>query len=311
VLTDKELANQAYKNEQLDFNAQRLPQLIQYLKDAVSSLKSTGVTRQTIWAEYLQIHPDGYGYSQFCFHLSEYQKNRDLSMHMEYTPGDMIMVDFTGKHLYYVDAETGERIKCEVFIGIMPYCGLIFCKAVHTQQISDFIQCINEMLLFYRGVPATILCDNLKTAVTRPCRYEPGFTEICNQLSDHYQTTFSATRPYSPRDKGMVEKAVGIVYTNIFAPLRHTVFSSLEALNTSIYDQLIMLNNKAYKNTVYSRWYFYDQHESSSLKSLATEPFAPKKVVILTVQRNYHIQLSENHHYYSVPYQYVGKKVKV
>jgi hypothetical protein len=37
----------------------------------------------------------------------------------------------------------------------------------------------------------------------------------------------------------------------------------------------------------------------------------PKKMVMLTVQRNYHVQLSEDHRYYSVPYQYVGKKVKV
>jgi transposase len=51
------------------------------------------------------------------------------------------------------------------------------------------------MLKFYRGVPATILCDNPKTAVTRPDRYEPQFTDICQQLSEHYSTTFSATRP--------------------------------------------------------------------------------------------------------------------
>jgi hypothetical protein len=30
-------------------------------------------------------------------------------------------------------------------------------------------------------------------------------------------------------------------------------------------------------------------------------------LAVLTVQRNYHIQLSEDKHYYSVPYQYVGK----
>ena len=30
-----------------------------------------------------------------------------------------------------------------------------------------------------------------------------------------------------------------------------------------------------------------------------------------TVQRNYHIQLSEDRHYYSVPYRFAGKKVKV
>ncbi len=33
--------------------------------------------------------------------------------------------------------------------------------------------------------------------------------------------------------------------------------------------------------------------------------------MVATVQRNYHIQLSEDRHYYSVPYRFAGKKVKV
>lgn len=40
---------------------------------------------------------------------------------------------------------------------------------------------------------------------------------MCYQLGEYYQTTFSATRPYSPRDKAMVEKAVNIVYNHIYA----------------------------------------------------------------------------------------------
>jgi hypothetical protein len=167
------------------------------------------------------------------------------------------------------------------------------------------------MLKFYSGVPATILCDNLKTAVNRPSRYEPVFTELCYQLSEHYGTTFSATRPYSPRDKAMVERAVSIVYAHVYAPLRHREFGSLEALNSAMHEQLMLLNNKPYKNTAYSRWYFYDQHERALLKPLPSELFSVKKVVLLTVQRNYHVQLTEDHRYYSVPYQYVGKKVKV
>jgi len=167
------------------------------------------------------------------------------------------------------------------------------------------------MLRFYAGATITILCDNLRTAVLRPDRYEPVFTDLCNQLSEHYGTTFSATRPYSPRDKAMVERAVNIVYTHVYAPLRNREFNSLEALNAAMQEQLILLNNKPYKNTPYSRWYFYEQQERSLLKLLPTEPFALKKTVQLTVQRNYHVQLSEDHRYYSVPYQHVGKKVKV
>jgi hypothetical protein len=230
---------------------------------------------------------------------------------MEYHAADMIMIDFAGKKQYYVDTDTGEQIACEVFIAILPYSGLIFCKAVRSQQTADFTDCINSMLKFYGGVPATIICDNLKTAVTRADRYEPQFTDICHQLSAHYATTFSATRPYSPRDKAMVERAVNIVYTHIYAPLRNQVFTSLAALNAAMQLQLALLNDKPYKNTPYSRRWFFDQQEQALLKLLPPESFTSKRVVQLTIQRNYHVQLSEDHRYYSVPYQHVGKKVKV
>lgn len=311
AISNKDLAERAYNNDQMEHDALRLEQLSRHFAACGSELSKTGVTRQLLWQEYLQHHPDGYSYSRYCYHLKLYLKRSDVSMHLEYQPGDMIMVDFAGKKQYYIDVSTGERIDCQVFIAILPYSGLIFCKAVHSQQTADFTDCINGMLKYYGGVPSTILCDNLKTAVIRPSRYEPVFTDICYQLSEHYATTFSATRPYSPRDKAMVERAVSIVYAHVYAPLRHEEFTSLHSMNEAMTRQLYLLNNKPYKNTAYSRWYFYDTHEQSLLKPLPCEPFSPKKVVVLTVQRNYHIQLSEDHLYYSVPYQYVGKKVKV
>lgn len=310
-LTSKALADKAYGNDSMAHDAERLGQLITHFKSSASELAKTGVTRQLLWQEYIQQHPDGYVYSHYCYHLNQYLTNREVSMHLEYQAADMIMIDFAGKHQHYVDISTGERIGCQVFVAILPFSGLIFCQAVHSQQTADFTSCINGMLKFYGGVPATILCDNLRTAVSRPSRYEPVFTDICNQLSEHYATTFSATRPYSPRDKAMVERAVSIVYGHVYAPLRNRAFTSLQALNTAMHEQLLVLNNKPYKNTAYSRWYFFEQQERSLLKVLPSEPFTPKKVVVLTVQRNYHVQLTEDHLYYSVPYQYVGKKVKV
>jgi transposase len=310
-LTNKELADKAYSNYVLELNTQRQQQLFLHFNYAGTELAKTGVTRQLLWNEYLQLHPDGYGYSQYCHHLNEYQKHKEVSMHLEYHAADMIMIDFAGKKQHYVDIQTGELIQCQVFVAILPFSGLIYCQAVHSQKTPDFISCINDMLIYYAGVPATILCDNLKTAVTRPSKYEPVFTDMCYQLGEHYQTTFSATRPYSPKDKAMVERAVSIVYAHVYAPLRNRGFTSLQTLNTAMQEQLVLLNNKPYKNTVYSRWYFYEQQERSLLKPLPTEPFTPKKVAVLTVQRNYHVQLREDFLYYSVPYLYAGKKVKV
>ena len=310
-LTNKQLAEKAYDNDTLLSAAGRLADLLRHFAYAEKELHRTGVNRQLLWVEYIEQYPDGYTYSRYCFHLRKFLKHTDVSMHLEYEPGDMMMIDFAGKKLRYTHPDTGEVISVEVFVAILPFSGLIFCKAVPTQRTADFITCINSMLKFYGAVPKTILCDNLKTAVTKPCKYEPVFTEVCNQLSEHYQTTFSATRPYSPRDKAMVERAVNIVYTHIYAPLRNDIFFSLEELQLAMQAPLIQLNDKPYKNTVYSRLYFYEQYERALLKTLSQESFTQKKVSMHTVQRNYHIQLSENRLYYSVPFTYVGKKVKV
>lgn len=289
----------------------RFERLQQYINTHLSELNRTGVTRQLLWREYLDSHPGGYGYSQFCYHWAVYVKQKDVAMHLDYKPGDIIMIDFAGKKLSYVDKETGEVISCEIFVSILPFSGLIFCMAVHSQKSGDFLLCISAMLRYYGGVSATILSDNMRTAVIRADRYEPQFTELCYQLSEHYSTTFTATRPYSPTDKAMVEGAVKIIYRNIYAPLRDHLFDSIQSLNKSIREQLDMLNHQPYKNTGCSRMDIFDKDEKQLLHLLPCEPFSLKKVVLLTVQRNYHVQISETHRYYSVPYQYVGKKVKV
>jgi transposase len=308
---NKQIAEAAYCSESFKRDSLRQEQLQKHLLIAKNELSKTGVTRHLLWQEYISADPDGYSYSQYCYHLQQYLKHADRVMHMEYNPGDIMMIDFAGDKQHYIDPATGEVIACEVFVAILPFSGLIFCHAVSTQQLPDFVTCINAMLRFYGGVPITLLCDNLKAAVVRTDSYEPKFTELCYQLSEHYQTSFSATRPYSPRDKAMVESAVKIVYAHVYAPLRKQTFTSIEDLNTAMHNQLQLLNNKPYKHTPYSRWYYFEQQEKASLKLLPTESFSSKKVVTLTVQRNYHVQLSEDHLYFSVPYQYVGKKVRV
>lgn len=311
IVDDKSLADKVYNNDTTIIKSLRFELLLEHFKYAETELRKTGVTRELLWTEYKVQNPDGYNYSQYCHHFNEFIKKREVVMHLEHRAGETIMIDFAGKKISYVDPESGELIPCHVFVAVLPHSGLIFCYAVHSQNTYEFISCINAMLKYFGGVTLVIICDNLRTAVTRPSRYEPVFTEMCNQLSEYYCTSFAATRPYKPRDKAMVERAVRIVYTNIYAPLRNQVFTSVRELNQAIAVQLNKLNDKRYKGSPYSRRQLFEQYEMALLKSLPAEAFSPKKAVVATVQRNYHIQLSEDHRYYSVPYAYAGKKVKV
>lgn len=293
------------------FISRRYEHLTEHFKQGEHALKSTGVTRLLLWQEYIESYPQGYSYSQYCDHFRKYLCNKEVVMHLDHKAAEQTMIDFAGKKLSYIDADTGELISCQVFVSVMPFSGMIYCKAVHTQGTYDFVECLNSMFKYYGGASKIIVCDNLRTAVSRPDRYEATFTELCYQMSEHYNTCFSATRPYKPKDKAMVEKCVSIVYNHIYGPLRNETFNSLEQINAAIGRQLEKLNHKKFKGSTYSRSELFVEQEQKLLTLLPSHAFKPKKCVQLTVQRNYHVQLSENHHYYSVPYIHVGKKVKV
>ena len=62
-------------------------------------LKRTGVTLERLWQEYRIAHPDGYGYSQFCYHFQVWRDASEISMHIEHKAGDKAFVDFAGKKL--------------------------------------------------------------------------------------------------------------------------------------------------------------------------------------------------------------------
>jgi transposase len=300
-----------YNTDGTFYKGPRYKALIAHFEQYTRDLHKKGVTRHLLWQEYMDQHNDGYGYSQYCYYLQQFLQPKDVVMHLEYRPAEMIMIDFAGTKFPYADFDTAELLHAEVFVATLPFSGLIFFYAVPTQRTADFADAINAMLKYFGGVTSTILCDNLKTAVKRSDRYEPLFTDLCYQLSDHYKTTFTATRPYKPRDKALVEKAVNLLYKTAYAPVRNRTFTSIKEINVHLYAQSDLLNIKPYKGSAYSRRDLFDQEEKALLQPLPNEPFIMKKGVVLTVQRNYHVQLSEDRMYYSVPYQFTGRKVQI
>ncbi|MCU0375049.1 MAG: hypothetical protein MUF24_07055, partial [Chitinophagaceae bacterium] len=162
------------------------------------------------------------------------------------------------------------------------------------------------------GVPQAALIDNLKGGVTKPDRYEPAFTELLGQLSAHYACTFMATRTFKPRDKATVERYVQIVYQRIYAPLRNEVFTSIEALNAAIRQRLIAHHALAFQqNRQECRKSMFETDEFPLLRPLPATPFEIKYSAQYKVQRNYHVQLGRDRHFYSVPFEHIGKSVQV
>ncbi len=125
----KKVNPEALQGDTTSYLNNRYAKLIEYFKELEKSPKNTGVARQNLWIEYKESNPGGYNYSQYCYHFSEYTRHKEVVLHLEHDPAAEAMIDFAGKPLSYVDPTTGEVIKCQVFVGVMPCSGLMFCKA--------------------------------------------------------------------------------------------------------------------------------------------------------------------------------------
>ncbi len=274
-------------------------------------LKRTGVTLQLLWQEYTQTHTDYYGYSQFCHHYYHWRKEMKVSMRMEHKAGDKMFVDFTGKKLNVTDPETGEIQEYEVFVSVLGASQLSYIKAVASQKKADWIAVNQDALHFYQGAPAAIVPDCLKSAVIKSDKYEPQINETFNDFANHYQTVILPARALHPKDKSLVENFVRNAYTHIYAPLRNQVFFSVEELNTALWEQLDIYNQKNFQGKDYSRQQLFDEIEKNQLKPLPVDKYELKIFSESKVQYNHHVYLKEDKHYYSVPFQLTGKRVRI
>ena len=75
-LSNKELSAAVYNNDTTASRGDRYLKLLDHFVYAETELNKTGVTRQLLWIEYKEQYPDGYNYSQYCYHFSEFLNNK-------------------------------------------------------------------------------------------------------------------------------------------------------------------------------------------------------------------------------------------
>ena len=274
-------------------------------------LKRKGVTRQMLWEKYQKTNSNAFGFTQFCKYYKRWKNQVDPVMHIDHKAGDKVYVDYAGEKLYYVDLNTGEVIKVEVFLAILGASQLTYVEATMTQQKEDFISSCERSMHYFGGVPMAIVSDNLKSAVTKSDKYEPTLNEAFEDFCEHYSTTALPAKAYRPRYKALVEGVVKIMYTRIYAMLKLDLIHSLEELNQAISTLLDEHNNKVLTGRNYSRRQLFDEIEKEVLQSLPVIKYEFKKRRVVTVSKMGYAVLSEDKHYYHVPYQLKNKKVTV
>ena len=308
--TDVELENLFVGNKEKELSPM-LKQVYAFYPYMEKELKKTGVTMISMWEEYISKHPEGLKSTQFCERYKVWAKKVNPVMHMHHKAGDKMFVDYAGKTLKLTDKENGEIKEVQFFVAILGASQYTYAEASMSQKKDDFIASIENALHYFNGVPAAIVPDNLRSAVTKSNRYEPTLNETFLDFSEHYGTTILPARAYKPRDKSLAEGAVKILYQRIYPIINKQEFFDLKTMNRSILELLEAHNNRKLTGRQCSRLQLFNELEKEKLSPLSLEKFEIKQQSFATVMQNGHVLLSADKHYYSVPYQYIRKKVKI
>ncbi len=266
------------------------------------------VTLQLLWEEYKQANPLGYAYSWYCELYREWQRQLDVALRQEHRAGEKTFVDYAGQTVPVIDPQSGEVRQAQVLVAVLGAGNYTYAEATWSQNLWDWIHSHVRAFEFFAGTSRLVIPDNLKSGVKKPCYYEPELNRTYGELAIHYGVGILPARPYRPRDKAKAEVGVQIVQRWVLAAWRKRQFFSLAELNESILELVHKLNERPFRKLAGSRSELYRSIDRPALQPLPLHPFGYAEWKQARVNLDYPIELGG--HYYSAPYQLVGKEVE-
>ena len=273
-------------------------------------LATKGVTLQLVWLEYKELHPDGYGYSQFCHLYRTWRRHQSVVMRQDHKAAEKLFVDYPGMTIpIYDERDLTVSFEAELFVAVLGASSYTFAVATRSQRIDQWIGAHVATFEFLGGCPEIIVPDNLRSGVTKAHRYEPDVNATYQEMASHYGVAIIPARPYKPRDKAKVEVGVQIAERWIIAVLRHQRFTSLSVLNETISELVEVINHKPFKKMEGSRATLFAELDQPALRPLPSDPYEFASWRSAKVNIEYHVEVDR--HYYSVPYQLAGQVLNV
>ena len=177
--------------------ADRGVQLAHYFEEHVATagdLRLRAVPYVTFWREFKRRFP-----------------TIQLDFHKIHPPGQRGEVDYKGDAagLGFVDRTTGTFVPCRLFGHILCFSQLFYVAATRTEKQVDMLGALAQSFAFFGGVAHTTAVDNAKAQVTRAHRYDADINPEFFRFAEHFGTAPLAMRPRKPKDKNLIENALG------------------------------------------------------------------------------------------------------
>lgn len=234
-------------------------------------------------------------------HIAKPAKAYGVQQHL---PGEYLEADFGDITVFLEDLQ--RRVRYQALGFVFPFSGAKYCALLRNQKLQQFCAGFEEAFTYYGGVPKRVKTDNLKAAVIKNTPKELELNQSYFEFANHYGFVIRPCTPYSPEQKGSVERFIRYLKDN-FLPGR--IFKNEADLKRQLRDWCDMVNQKIHGTTKKCIQTTFINEEKPLLMPLPDNPFAFFNTCERNVGQNCHIQLENN--YYSVPFTYCRKQVTV
>ncbi len=224
----------------------------------------------------------------------------------ETAPGELAEVDFGQLGLVW-DPEAERRRVHHALIVTLAHSRHQYVYITPSQKIPDLIAGLEEAWAFFGGVPARVVLDNLKAAITKADRYDPVFQRTFAEYAAHRGFVIDAAVPRHATGKPVVERGVQYLRESFF---RGETWLDRDHVQRAAIHWCVQTAGQRIHGTTRRRpLVVFENEERPKLRPLVAERFDPPVWAQAKVHPDHHIQFNKG--LYSAPTCYVGKQVWV
>ncbi len=229
-----------------------------------------------------------------------------LTTVLEFEAGDAAQVDF-GQGPLITDSKTGESFKTWFFIMTLAWSRHQYAELVRDQSVETWLGCHRRAFEHFNGVPARIIIDNPKCAITKACYFDPQVQRSYADYAEGYGFLIAPCPVADPKKKGRVESGVKYAKKN-FMPLRD--FRNLVDANQQLAQWVMSeAGNRTHGTTQVAPLTRFIDTERDMLKPLPTNPPECARWVKAKLHPDCHLQAEKCR--YSAPWRLVGQELDV
>jgi transposase len=221
------------------------------------------------------------------------------TVRFETPPGEQAQVDWAEVGSFLDD--TGKRRKVYAFVMLLSYSRTIYVEFTLRMRLKELIACHQNAFAYFGGFPRQILYDNMAQVRLPGGKFNPLMMDFLS----HYGIAAKTHRPYRPRTKGKVERAILYLKDNF---LKGRIFAGLADLKAQAFNWQEEVANQRIHQTTKRVPHELFQHENLiPLSSITKYHLTDRAERTVSSEGFVHFAGSR----YSVPPAVVGQRVVV